>query len=88
MLHNTSMPATVCDMSKGRAQIAVRVDPEDIAALEALAALASTPLREVSRSDVMRRALELGREAVRKELGISAKALREAAATIEADLAR
>lgn len=72
------MPATVAAMpTKGRPQIAVRLDADQIAELDRLAALASTPLRTVSRSDVARHALALGMEALRAELdGAASKAKR------------
>lgn len=53
---------------KGRPQVAARMDDEQIAELDRLAALASTPLREVTRSDVLRRAIELGLVEVRAEI--------------------
>lgn len=63
------MTATVAAVpTKGRPQIAVRLDPEQIAELDRLAALASDPLRTVTRADVTRRALEIGIASLRAEI--------------------
>lgn len=53
---------------KGRPQIAARLDAAQIEEIERLAALASTPLRKVTKSDVLRYAIELGIERLRAEL--------------------
>ncbi len=64
---------------RGRPQVATRLDGVQIAELDRLAELASTPLREVTRSDVLRYAIELGIAQLREELeGKPAKPKRKA----------
>ncbi len=54
--------------TKGRPQIAVRMDDDTIAELDELAELASTGLKKVSRSDVLRYVIERGMQQLRREL--------------------
>jgi hypothetical protein len=63
------MTATLDTMpTKGRPHVTIRVDPETLDALDALAVAASNPLRQVTRSDVARFALEAGIAKLRAEL--------------------
>jgi hypothetical protein len=69
------MPPTLDDMpGKGRPQAATRLDAATIAELDRLAQKASSPLRKVSRSDVLRYAVELGIAELQKQYGAPAGA--------------
>lgn len=74
------MNATDPDVTtKGRPQVAVRLSPDEIEELDRLAELASTPLRALTRADVLRYAITLGTKALAKELAADKPAKRKAA---------
>jgi hypothetical protein len=73
------MPTIADVTTKGRPQVAVRLDPDEIDELDRLAERGSSPLRALTRADVLRYAITLGTKALAKELDAAKAAKRRGA---------
>jgi len=59
--------------SRGRPTVALRMDPDLVDELDRLATLGSTPVRQLTRADVIRYILSVGIDQVRAEFEAEAK---------------